>query len=51
MSVSLYFSPYSTRCLSVKVVLKLTNTEFQERAIDVLKGENLKEAFTNINPN
>ena len=51
MSITLYFNPYSHRCLSVKTVLLLTNSDFNEKIIDVIKGENLKQAFTNINPN
>ncbi|CAD8186731.1 unnamed protein product [Paramecium pentaurelia] len=51
MSITLYFNPYSHRCLSVKTVLLLTKSDFNEKIIDVLKGENLKQAFTNINPN
>ncbi|CAD8169231.1 unnamed protein product [Paramecium pentaurelia] len=51
MSITLYFNPYSHRCLSVKTVLLLTKSGFNEKIIDVLKGENLKHAFTNINPN
>ncbi|CAD8130457.1 unnamed protein product [Paramecium sonneborni] len=51
MSITLYFNSYSHRCLSVKTILLLTNYDFNEKIIDVLKGENLKQAFTNINPN
>ncbi|CAK90505.1 unnamed protein product (macronuclear) [Paramecium tetraurelia] len=51
MSITLYFNPYSHRCLSVKTVLLLTKSDFNEKIIDVLKGENVKQAFTNINPN
>lgn len=51
MSITLYYNPYSTRCISVKCVLLLTKSDFNEKPIDVLKDEHLQPAFANINPN
>ncbi|KAM3139989.1 Glutathione S-transferase theta-1 [Paramecium bursaria] len=50
MPIVLYSHPLSTPSRAAKAVLLLTNTQFEEKNIEVAKGENKTPEFQKINP-
>jgi hypothetical protein len=51
MSLILYFSPLSAPSRSVRTLLLLSKAPFQEKTVDLMKGEHKAPEFQRINPN
>ena len=51
MSLILYFSPLSAPSRSVRTLLLLSKAPFNEKLVDLMKGEHKAPDFQKINPN
>jgi glutathione S-transferase len=51
MSFVLYYSPLSPPSRAVKTLLLLSKTPYQEKIVDLSKGEHKTAEYERINPN
>ncbi|CAI5942516.1 unnamed protein product [Closterium sp. NIES-64] len=50
MGLVIYMHPASQPSRSVSIFLKLNNVEYEERIVDMMKGEHRQPAFKEVNP-